>query len=197
VRNKISLALLFFLVFVLTSILSPVDLSDDDDKRVDHTHFLPDYYIEGLTLIEFSDQGKPATYIHAKNVAGSHETPHVMSLENPEVIWHQDENTQWKIRSDKAHYDSKQRYSELSGQVHIKNEKSQSKQRLDVKTEKLEIDLEKQSVIGKGDVLVKYGPHTMTAGAINANLESGHIQLTEKVKGAYSVDRHSLKIPTP
>jgi LPS export ABC transporter protein LptC len=146
---------------------------------------LPGYFLNDAVLIDYDENGAPGIRLEAKRieqVAHSNE----VALFNVKVDYRPPEGEAWTMFGDTGHVEQGSKIVDVQGNVRLEGEASGPKGIIPIiHTDSLRYDLDKQIVTTHDDVRLDFGPNTLTARGLYANLKDRTMRLEYKVHGTF------------
>jgi lipopolysaccharide export system protein LptC len=150
----------------------------DDSKR-------PGYFLNDAVLTDYDASGAPAIRIDAKRIEQVAHSNDV-ALFHVTVDYKPPEGESWILVGDTAHIEQGGKIVNLQGNVRLQGEASGAKGLVPVvRTDALRYDIDRQIVTTQDDVQVDFGPNTVTARGMLANLKDRTMRLEYKVHGTF------------
>jgi LPS export ABC transporter protein LptC len=156
----------------------PNTATGDDSK-------LPGYFLNDAVLIDYDPNGAPGVRLEAKRieqVAHSNE----VALFNVKMDYRPAEGEAWTLYGDTGQVEQGAKIVNVQGNVRLEGEASGPKGLVPiVYTDSLRYDLDNQIVTTRDDVRLDFGPNTLTARGLYANLKDRTMRLEYKVHGIF------------
>ena len=146
---------------------------------------LPGYFLNDAVLTDYDASGAPGIRIEAKRieqVAHSNE----VTLYDVKVDYQPPDGEAWTLIGDTGHVEQGAKTVDVEGHVRLQGEPTGTKGLVPiVHTDALSYDIDKQIVTTPDDVHVDFGPNTVTAHGLFANLKDRTMRLEYKVHGTF------------
>jgi len=156
----------------------PQFTAGDDSK-------LPGYFLNDAVLTDYDASGAPAVRIDAKRIEQVAHGNDV-ALFDVTVDYQPPEGESWILVGDQAHIEQGGKIVDVQGHVRLQGEASGASGMVPVvHTDALRYDVDKQLVSTQDDVQVDFGPNTVTAHGMLANLKDRTMRLEYKVHGTF------------
>jgi lipopolysaccharide export system protein LptC len=146
---------------------------------------LPGYFLNDAVLTDYDASGAPAIRIDAKRIEQvAHGND--IALFDVKVDYRPPEGESWRLVGDTGHIERGSKIVDVQGNVRLQGEASGPKGFVPVvHTDALRYDIDKQIVSTHDDVQVDFGPNTVTAHGMSANLKDRTMRLEYKVHGTF------------
>jgi lipopolysaccharide export system protein LptC len=145
---------------------------------------LPGYYLKNAVLTDFDADGAPSIRMEAERMDQiDHGTE--VALSNVRVRYQAPNGQNWVLIGDTAHVQPGGKLIDVAGNVRLQGEGNEQAQTEVVLTDKLTYDVPGSIVSTASDVRVEFGPHTLTARGLVANLKDRTIHLESRVNGRF------------
>jgi lipopolysaccharide export system protein LptC len=145
---------------------------------------LPGYYLKNAILTDFDAQGMPTIRLEAERIDQiDHGTE--VALSNVLVHYQSPNGQNWVLSGDSGRVRPGGKIIDVSGNVRLHGEGSEQAESEVVLTDTLTYDVPESTVTTKSDVHVLFGPHTLNARGMAANLKTHTIHLEQKVNGRF------------
>jgi lipopolysaccharide export system protein LptC len=144
---------------------------------------LPGYFLNDAVLTDYDATGAPGIRIEAKRieqVAHSNE----VALFDVKVDYRPPEGESWTMFGDTAHVEQGAKIVDVQGNVRLEGDASRPTGLIPIiHTDSLRYDVDSQIVTTHDDVRLDFGPNTVTARGLVANLKDRTMRLEYKVHG--------------
>lgn len=138
-------------------------------------------YMENFQMLAMDDQGKPALKMHARSMK-QYSDNQLAELESPQIELH-DADKQWHIASEQGQIDHEQQHVALQNQVILKQLGDNAGSRLEIHTQALKIDIDRQRISTEAPVtIITDHAHLQSTGLLLDN-RNGTLQLLAQVEG--------------
>jgi LPS export ABC transporter protein LptC len=156
----------------------PTYASGDDSN-------LPGYFLSDAVLTDYDEAGAPGIRIEAKRMEEvAHSTD--VALFDVKVDYRPPEGEAWTMYGDTAHVVQGTKIVDVRGNVRLEGEASGPQGLVPViHTDSLHYDIDKEIVTTGDDVRLDFGPNTLTARGLFANLKDRTMRLEYKVHGTF------------
>ena len=156
----------------------PQYVSDDNSN-------LPGYFLKDAVLTDYDLNGAPGIRIEAKRIEQvAHGND--IALFDVKVDYQPPDGESWTMIGDTAQVEQGAKIVNVQGHVRLQGEASGAKGLVPViRTDTLSYDLDKQVVTTQDDVQVDFGPNTLSAHGMFANLKDRTMRLEYKVHGTF------------
>lgn len=182
-RRMLLLILFVTLLFALTSWLTHKSDTPSPQKTA-AARQLPDYFIRGLDSMITGEDGIVSHRLSAESLVHYPEN-NTTELTRPKLNILDPDRTTWRATADYGTLEGDRQQLLLRGDVRLSQ---QSDKKLDVLTERLRIDIERQYAETDGSVVLK-GPSTRLEGTgMKAYGEQERLLLLSNVRGHYETD---------
>ena len=156
----------------------PQITAGDDSK-------LPGYFLNDAVLTDYDAAGAPGIRIEAKRIEQVAHSEDV-ELFDVKVDYRPPDGESWTLIGDTAHVKQGAKIVDVEGNVRLQGEASGPKGLVPVvRTNTLRYDIDQQIVTTHDDVKVDFGPNTITAHGMSANLKDRTMRLEYKVHGIF------------
>jgi LPS export ABC transporter protein LptC len=146
---------------------------------------LPGYFLNDAVLIDYDANGAPGLRLEAKRIEQVGHTNEV-ALFDVKMDYRPPEGEAWTLFGDTGHLTQGAKIVDVEGHVRLVGEATGPKEVVPiVHTDALRYDIEKQIVTTPDDVRVDFGPNTLTARGLYANLKDRTMRLEYKVHGTF------------
>jgi len=146
---------------------------------------LPGYFLNDAVLTDYDAAGAPGIRIEAKRIEQVAHSNDV-ALFNVKVDYKPPEGESWTMFGDTAHVVQGAKIVDIQGNVRLEGEASGPKGLIPIiHTDALRYDIDKQMVTTPDDVRLDFGPNTVTARGLVANLKDRTMRLEYKVHGTF------------
>jgi LPS export ABC transporter protein LptC len=146
---------------------------------------LPGYFLTDAVLTDFDAAGTPGIRLEAKRieqVAHGNE----VALFDVKVDYRPPDGESWTLFGDTGHVEQGTKMIDVEGNVRLQGDPTGAKGLVPViRTDTLRYDIEKQIVTTQDDVFVDFGPNTLNAQGLLANLKDRTMRLEYKVHGTF------------
>ncbi len=145
----------------------------------------PGYYLTGVDLEEFGDDGKLRIGLKS---ASANEDPATggVRLSDVRVNYHTAAGQQWQLASNAARVPRASRVVEFEGDVRLSGSPAGSDNRAELHTDRLSLDTEAESAETASAVELAFGRHLMQASGMRADLKAGRLRLESEVNGVFT-----------
>ncbi len=145
---------------------------------------LPGYYLKNAVLTDFGLTGDPNIRIEAERIDQIEHGSEV-ALYNVRVVYQIQNGQSWVMVGDVAHVQPGGKVVDVSGNVRLEGETTDSEGAAVVHTDTLSYNVPDAVVSTKSDVRIDFAEHTLTARGLNANLKERTMRLESKVNGRF------------
>ena len=153
--------------------------SASDDSK------LPGYFLNDAVLTDYDATGAPGIRLEAKRIEQVDHSNEV-ALFDVKVDYRPPEGEAWTLFGDTGHVTQGTKIVDVQGNVRLEGEASGPKGLIPIiHTDALRYDLDKQIVTTPDDVRLDFGPNTLTARGLYANLKDRTMRLEYKVHGTF------------
>lgn len=145
---------------------------------------LPGYYLKNAVLTDFDESGAPSIRLEAERIDQvDHGTE--VALSDVRVRYQAPNGQNWLLRGDAGRVEPGGKIIDVAGNVRLSGESDDEAATEVVLTDNLTYDVPQSIASTKSDVRVEFGPHTLTARGLVANLKDRTIHLESKVNGRF------------
>jgi LPS export ABC transporter protein LptC len=146
---------------------------------------LPGYFLKDAVLTDYDAGGAPGIRIEAQRIEQVAHGDDV-ALFGVKVDYQPPEGESWTMLGDTAQVEQGAKIVNVRGNVRLQGEPSGPKGLVPIiRTDMLRYDLDKQTVTTQDDVHVDFGPNTLNAHGMFANLKDRTMRLEYKVHGTF------------
>jgi LPS export ABC transporter protein LptC len=146
---------------------------------------LPGYFLNDAILTDYDPEGAPGIRIEAKRIEQVAHSNDV-ALFDVKVDYKPPEGESWTMFGDTAHVVQGAKIVDVQGNVRLEGEASGPKGLIPIiHTDSLRYDIDKQIVTTRDDVRLDFGPNSLTARGLFANLKDRTMRLEYKVHGTF------------
>ena len=145
---------------------------------------LPGYYLKHAVLTEFDSTGVPTIRMEAERIDQIDQSQEVV-LTNVTVHYISPSGQAWVLVGDIAHVQPGGKIIDVSGNVKLQGDATEHAGTAVIHSDALTYDVPESTVSTKSDVRVEFGPHTLNARGLVANLKERTIHLESKVNGRF------------
>jgi len=146
---------------------------------------LPGYFLNNAVLTDYDALGAPGIRIEAQRIEQMAHGNDV-ALFDVKVDYQPPEGESWTMYGDTAHVDQSTKVINVQGHVRLLGEATGRNGLVPViRTDALSYDTANQIVTSHEDVHVDFGPNTLSAHGLSANLKDRTMRLEYKVHGIF------------
>jgi LPS export ABC transporter protein LptC len=145
---------------------------------------LPGYYLKQAVLTEYDTAGVPTIRMEAERIDQIDQSSEVV-LTNVTVHYQSPSGQAWVLVGETAHVQSGGKIIDVSGNVKLTGDPTEHAGPAVIHSDTLSYDVPESTVSTKSDVRVEFGPHTLNARGLVANLKDRTIHLESKVNGRF------------
>lgn len=156
---------------------------DEDETASVSKPRQPGYYLEDAIIIETQPDGKPRLKLSARLIQQNPRDDSI-ALHQVRVDYLAVRERHWLLTADRGYIPPVSRRIEFRGDVEIRDVSSQTSPR--VMSERLELDMEKNIARTDSPVQIVFGPHTLRARGLWADLKGEKLRLESQVNGHFS-----------
>jgi LPS export ABC transporter protein LptC len=145
---------------------------------------LPGYYLKDAVLTEFDVNGAPSIRLEAERIDQvDHGTE--VALSNVSVHYQSPNRQKWLMTGDTGRVEPGGNVIDIAGNVRLQGDSTEHAGTVIVHTEALTYDVPDAIATTQDDVRVDFGPQTLTAHGLKANLNERTLHLDQKVNGRF------------
>ncbi len=145
---------------------------------------LPGYFLKGTVLTDFDADGDPSIRLESQRIDQVDHGPEV-SLTNVRVDYQAPDGQKWTMVGDRGRVQPGGKVIDIAGNVRLQGDGTERGGTAIVHTEALSYDVPASVVRTREEVRVEFGPHTLSALGLTANLKERTLHLDEKVNGRF------------
>jgi LPS export ABC transporter protein LptC len=157
---------------------------DDDDTATVAKPRQPGYYLEDAIIIETQPDGSPRMKLSARLIQQNARDDSI-ALQTVRVDYLAVKERHWLLTADHGYIPPTSQRIQFRGDVEIQ-EVGADNTTPRVTTERLELDMDKNIARTDSPVQIAFGPHTLTARGLWADLKSEKLRLESQVNGQFS-----------
>jgi LPS export ABC transporter protein LptC len=143
---------------------------------------LPGYYLEDAVIVETGLDGQPRVRLAARAIAQNSEDDSI-KLTDVRVDYTGDTARHWVLTAKHGYVPPNARRIRFDGDVQIQEITSDAAPK--AMTERLELDMDKNIARTDAPVKIVYGPHTLSAQGLWADLKGETLRLESNVNGQF------------
>ncbi|HKQ81982.1 MAG TPA: LPS export ABC transporter periplasmic protein LptC [Steroidobacteraceae bacterium] len=143
----------------------------------------PGYYLEDAVIVETGPDGKPRVKLSARVIA-QNPMDDSIGLTDVRVNYSADTERQWLLTAKEGFVPPSSQRIEFAGNVEIQDLASTTSPR--VTSDRLELDMSNNIARTDSPVQITYGPHTLTARGLWADLKGEKLRLESQVHGNFA-----------
>lgn len=143
----------------------------------------PGYYLEDAVIVETGADGKPRVKLAARVIA-QNPMDDSIGLTDVRVNYSADGAKQWLLTAKEGFVPPGSQLIEFSGNVEIQDLSSSTAPR--VTSDRLELDMGKNIAHTDSPVQIAFGPHTLSARGLWADLKGETLRLESQVHGQFA-----------
>ncbi len=145
---------------------------------------LPGYYLKDAVLTDYDAGGAPALRIRAQRIEQVDHGEQV-ALYDVRVDYQGGGGENWVLFGDVAHVQPGGTVIDVTGNVRLEGAGTARPDRATMRTDALRYDVASGVASTKSDVRIDFGPHTLTARGMVADLKEQTLRLESKVNGRF------------
>lgn len=143
----------------------------------------PGYYLEDAVIVETGADGKPRVKLAARVIA-QNPMDDSIGLTDVRVNYSADTARQWLLTAKQGFVPPGSQRIEFKGNVEIHDLTSETAPRLT--SDRMELDMDKNIARTDAPVQITYGPHTLSARGMWADLKGETVRLESQVNGQFA-----------
>jgi LPS export ABC transporter protein LptC len=145
---------------------------------------LPGYYLKSAVLTDFDAAGNPGVRIEAERIDQVDHSSEV-ALHVVRVAYQAPAGQVWNLMGDEARVETGSKIIDLFGNVRLVGDPDGHSGNAVIRTDTLRYDMASSVASTKSDVRVDFGPNTLTARGMVADLKERTLRLESKVNGRF------------
>lgn len=145
---------------------------------------LPGYYLKNTVLTDYDLAGNPTIRIEAERI-DQIDHGNEVSLSNVRVNYQAPGGQTWVMVGDTAHVEPGGKVVDIAGNVRLQGVGTGLENAAVIHTDALRYDVLDGIASTQRDVRIDFGPHTLTAHGLTANLKERTVRLESKVNGRF------------
>ncbi len=145
---------------------------------------LPGYFLKDAVLTEYGENGEPSVQIRAQRIEQIDHGEEV-ALYGVRVDYQGRAGEDWALYGDVAHVQPGGTAIDVTGNVRLQGTGTARRDQAVVHTDTLHYDVAAAVASTKSDVRIDFGPQTLTARGMVANLKEQTLRLESKVNGRF------------
>lgn len=145
---------------------------------------LPGYYLKEAVLTDYDEAGAPLLRIEAARIDQLGHTAEV-ELHDVRVDYLGQAGQNWVMFGDRARVESGGHVIDVNGNVRLQGAGAATPADAIIHTDTLRYDVPHAIAATRSDVRIDFGPHSLTAHGLTANLKERTLRLESKVNGRF------------
>jgi lipopolysaccharide export system protein LptC len=145
---------------------------------------LPGYYLKNAVLTDFDAAGNAGVRIEAERIDQVDHSSEV-ALHNVKVAYQTPAGQIWNLVGDQARVETGSKIVDMSGNVRLVGDPDGHGRNAVIRTDTLRYDMASSVASTRSDVRVDFGPNTLTARGMVADLKERTLRLESKVNGRF------------
>ena len=145
----------------------------------------PGYYLEDAVIIETGPNGKPRVKLAARVIA-QNAMDNSIGLTDVRVDYTGDTKKRWLLTAHTGYVPPDSQRIEFAGDVQIEDVTPQKDSAPRATTERLELDMRKNIARTDAPVQIAFGPHSLSARGLWADLNGETLRLESQVNGHFA-----------
>jgi LPS export ABC transporter protein LptC len=145
----------------------------------------PGYYLTGIDLEEFGDDGRPRIGMQAATAVEEPATGQV-TLHEVTVDYRALEGQDWRLTSVQARVPRGGDVVEFDGDVRMNGQSDERPEITELRTAHLTLDTDRERANTPDTVTLSFGQHVVRARGLQADLKAGSLRLESDVNGLFT-----------
>lgn len=145
---------------------------------------LPGYYLKNAVLTDYDLAGNPGIRIEAERI-DQIDHGNEVALFNVRVNYQTPGGQSWVMVGDTAHVEPGGKVVDIAGNVRLQGEGTGLENTAVIHTDAMSYDVPDAIASTQKDVRIDFGPHTLNARGLVANLKERTVRLESKVNGRF------------
>ena len=172
-------------LFALFAVLVEWRLLDSPGPPPPAQQERPGYYLEGVTLEEFGDDGVLEVGLRSER-AVENPADGVVTLTTVAVDYHAPQGRQWLLTARTGRVPPDSRVIEFEGDVTLSGPPEAGPDQAQLRTNRLTLDTVSERAMTREPVELAFGRHLVQARGMRADLKAGNLRLESGVNGEFT-----------